>query len=311
MNSQHARALARFWWLLAIGAGVALIAAVEMMAKISVGLPPTASYRSHSTFTATQLELVTTLNNPYLRTQETTVVPQPPRTHAVRGGRTSSVETVPQAPTVQVQAPNVSVLVRAANYYPYLIKSDPVVAIRDKKFGKLSGQVTARALNSFQTPTRYRESSFPIIEVSGAASSPKLALRLTTATVIAFRQWLTKSQDRARVPKTERVLIQDLQLPERAVASGGPKKGLGILVGFAVLAAFGGLALVLDNLFPRRRPDAATGESPEPISAVIDGEARTASELALDFQPSSGAAERAAGEPKVAQWKAERSRAQR
>jgi hypothetical protein len=316
MNIRHLRAMARFWWLLAIGLGVALIAAVEMMAKISVGLPPTVAYRSHATYTATQQELVTTLNNPYLRTQETTVVPRPPRTQAVRGrgSSTSTLQTVPQAPTLQVGSPNVSVLVRAANYYPYLIQSDPVVAIRNKRFGPLQGEVTAKALNSFQTSSRYRPSSFPIIEVSGAAKGPKLAIRLTKATVVAFRQWLTSSQAQAQVPQKQRVLVQDLKVADSATVSGGPKHGLGILVAFAVFAAFGGLALVLDKLVPggRREAGAAVVAPPESIAAVVDGDAREASELALDLQPApDGNTEHSASELKSTRWKAERSSVQR
>ncbi|HEY7693160.1 MAG TPA: hypothetical protein VH816_12540 [Gaiellaceae bacterium] len=314
MNNRHIRALARFWWLLAIGLGIALIAAVEMMATISVGLPPKVRYRSHATFTATQQELVTTLDNPYLRTQERTVVPRPPKTQAVRGAGASSstVQTVPQAPSVQVGAPNVSVLVRAANYYPYLIQSDPVIAIRDKMFGPLQGEVTAQALNSFQTATRYRPSTFPIIKVSGSARSPRLAVGLTKATVVAFRQWLTTSQARAQVPERERVLLQDLKLPDGAVASGGPNRGLGFLVAFAVLAAFGGLALILDNLFPSGRRGAAVAVPHDSIAAVADDDVRDGSELARDLKPAPDSIpEYSASEVEPARWQADRSRVHR
>jgi hypothetical protein len=285
MRIHHFRALARFWWLLAIGLSVAMIVAVEMVAKVSVSLPPKVTYRSQPTYSARQLELVTNLNNPYLRTQETTVVPRPPRTQTVETrGRPATVQTVPQAPTVEVQAPDVNVLVRAANYYPYLIQSDPVVVIRNRRFGPLPGEVTARALNSFQTPSRFRESIFPIVEVIGTARGPRQAVQLTRATVIAFREWLTKSQNQARVPKKERVLIQDLQRADEAVASGGPKHGLDILVGVVVFAAFAVLALVLDKVVPRGRSGFAVASGPAEL-VIADG-ARQATKLARDRQPS-------------------------
>lgn len=305
MKIHDARAFARFWWLLAIGIGVALIAAVEMISSISVGLPPKVKYRSQPKYAATQLELVTTLNNPFLRTQERTVVPRPPTTQTVqRRGGSRTVRTVPQTPTVQVETPNVTALVRAANYYPYLIQSDPVVAIRNKRFGQLPGQITARALNSFATPNRYRESTFPIIEVVGTAAEPNRAIKLTEATVGAFREWLTRSQDQARIPKNERVLIRDLQRPEEAVASGGPRHGLDVLVGLVVFAAFGGLALVLDKLVPRSWPWTAAG-SREPTDQVVAADAQDANQFELDLQPGAHGGADGSADLTTTRWAAE------
>jgi hypothetical protein len=276
MKSQHLLALARFWWLLAIGAGVALMVAVAMEARISVGLPPKVTYRTKPTYSATQLELVTAQNNPFLRTQERTVVQRPAQTQRAPSQTSTGATTVPQTTVVQAQAPNVDVLVRAANYYPYLIQSDQVVAIRTKRFGPLDGQVSAQALNSFATANRFRESTFPIIQVVGTAATPKKARKVTQATVIAFREWLTKSQNAARVPENERVLIQDLRRPEQAVATGGPKHGLDILVGLVLFAAFAVVALVLDRLFP------APGSR---RAARRAADRRMVRQLELDLQP--------------------------
>jgi hypothetical protein len=277
MKSQHFLALGRFWWLLTIGAGIAIIAAVAMVARISTGLPPKVMYRSQPTYSATQLELVTARNNPFLRTEERTIIQRPAQTQPVQGrGSADTVTTVPQTPVVQSQTPNVDVLVRAANYYPYLIQSDQVVAIRNQRFGQLKGEVTAQALNSFQTGSRFRASTFPIVQVVGTAPMPEQAKKVTRATVAAFREWLTKSQNAARVPESERVLIQDLQRPDKAVAAGGPKHGLDIIVGLAVFAAFGGVALALDKLLSRTQAGGA---------ARRGAEARTLRQLDLDLEP--------------------------
>jgi hypothetical protein len=254
--------------LLAIGAGVALIVAVATVASISTGVPPKVTYRSHPTFSATQQELVTARSNPFLRTQQRTVVPSRQGT----GGSGNST-TTPQS-SVQLQAPNVDVLVRAANYYPYLIQSDQVVAIRDRRFGQLPGEVSAQALNSFASANRFRESTFPIIEVTGTAPTAEQAKKVTTATVAAFREWLTKSQNSARVPENERVLIQDLQKAGQPVATGGPKHGPDLIVGIAIFALFAGAALLLGRLFPPR-PDGATRAE----------EGRRLSQLELDLHP--------------------------
>jgi hypothetical protein len=278
MKSHHFHAFGRFWWLLVIGAGVALIAGVSTVADISAGVPPKVTYRAQPTYSAEQLELVTAKNNPYLRTQQRTVVTRTGQ--AQRPPARSSTGAVTTTPTpqsvIQLQAPDVDVLVRAANYYPYLIQSDQVVAIRNKRFGPLEGQVTAAALNSFSTASRFRQSTFPIIQVMGTASTPKQAKKIAVATVAAFREWLTKSQNSARVPENERVLIQELQRPEKVIATGGPKHGIDLIVGVLVFALFVGGALVLDKLFPRGRRRGATGGTVE---------MREANQLELDLQP--------------------------
>jgi len=255
MSNPHVRALTRFWWVLLIGVWVATIAAVEMVASISLFFPPKATFRSRPVYTATQLVLVNSGQNPYLRTGVTTTVPRPARTTVIkpRGGLAvqPTVETIPQAPGVSVQPPDVNTLIRAANFYPHLIMSDQVLALRDRMFGAMRGEITAKALNSVQTPNRFRPSDFPVIQVDGVAHNPKYAIKLVEATVSAFRRWLVQNQEQAHVPPGQRILLDNLQLPRSATKSGGPKAGLPVLVGLAVLAAFAGLALVLDKLLPQ------------------------------------------------------------
>jgi hypothetical protein len=288
MKSHHFHAFGRFWWLLVIGAGVALIVAVATVAHISAGVPPKVTYKSKPIYSARQLELVTARNNPFLRTQQRTVVTTQRR---ATGGGSSNQATTPQA-TVQLQAPNVDVLVRAANYYPYLIQSDQVVAIRDRRFGQLPGDVSAQALNSFASANRFRESTFPIIEVTGTAPTAAQARKVTTATVAAFREWLTKSQNAARVPGNERVLIQDLQRPEKAFATGGPKHGLDIIVGIVIVGLFAGVALLLNRFFPRRSQGGVRLEEARRISQLeLDLHPAVASEEATDLNATRWAAE--------------------
>jgi len=288
MKSHHFHAFGRFWWLLVIGAGVALIAAVATVADISAGVPPKVTYKSKPTYSAKQLELVTARNNPFLRTQQRTVVTTQ---RAANGGSNNRATTTPQA-TVQLQAPNVDVLVRAANYYPYLIQSDQVVAIRNQRFGPLPGQVSAQALNSFASANRFRESTFPIIEVTGTAPTADQAKAVTTATVAAFREWLTKSQNTADVPENERVLIQDLQRPENAVATGGPKHGTDIIVGILIFGLFTGAALLLNRLFPRRSDADARAEGGRRISQLeLDLHPAAVGEEATDLNATRWAAE--------------------
>lgn len=285
MSNPHVRALTRFWWVLLIGVGVATIAAVEMVASISLLFPPKATFRSRPIYTATQLVLVNSGQNPYLRTGVTTTVPRPARTTVIkpRGALAvqPTVESIPQAPSVSVQPPDVNTLIRAANFYPHLIMSDQVLALRNRMFGTMRGEISAKALNSVQTPNRFRPSDFPVIQIDGVAHNPKDAIKLVEATVSAFRRWLVQNQEQARVPPGQRILLDNLQVPRSAAKSGGPKAGLPLLVGLAVLAAFAGLVLVLDRLLPQsggryawqawiREARPATPAAAEPVVTEAD-----------------------------------------
>ena len=252
-RNKHVRALIHFWPVLLVGLLFAAVAGTEMVATIKPALPPKVKLRTPPTYSATQVLLVNSAQNPLVRTAITSVVPKPNKLAVVhnRGkssSSTSSVTSVPQSPTVSIHAPDISVLVRAANLYPRLIMSDQVTAVRTRMFGPSNGHIQAAALNSFQTPTKYRPSSFPMIEITATAKRSGAAIKLAEHTSAAFEAWLTTSQARAGVPAPERILVQDLVRPTKAVSSGGSKLGLPLFVGFAVLLLFAGIAIGLDRL---------------------------------------------------------------
>ena len=252
-KNRYIRPLFNYWPLLVIGLVVAAVAGTEMVATIKPALPPKVKLHNPPTYSATQVLLVNSAQNPLVRTAITSVVPKPDKVavqHARGAGAASAgtVTKVPQSPSVSVHAPDISVLVRAANLYPRLIMSDQVTALRTKMFGPSQGHVQAAALNSFQTPTKYRASSFPMIEITATTKHSKAAIKLAEHTSAAFEAWLTANQARAGVPAAERILVQDLVRPTKAVSSGGSKLGLPLFVGFAVLLLFAGLAIGLDRL---------------------------------------------------------------
>jgi hypothetical protein len=125
-------------------------------------------------------------------------------------------------------------------------------------FGFHSGSVSAKALYSFVTPSRFKQSSFPVIEIDATASGPKAARRLAQDTTLAFKSWLIASQNASNVPASERVLVEELRAPAGVVVSGGPKKSLPVAAALVIFAASLGVAVLLD----RRRMHAA-GESLE------------------------------------------------
>jgi hypothetical protein len=264
----YAAALKRFWWILAIGVAIAAVAATVTVYKVSAWtFPPTLSHRQHRTFTSSALLMVNSSSVPYLRTDVATPVKRP-----VKAGA---------SPALSVHAPDTHALVAAANLYPLLIESDQVAAKRKKMFGALRGTVTAEALYSFATPSRFKQSAFPVIKVTGQAPGPKAAANLAQSTAAAFSSWLVSDQASHHVPVSQRVVVQELQTPRGAVGSSSSSKSLALAIAVGVFLAFAALAVGLDRFRPRREPIASTaeGDAAEPAPDVpqlgFSGFART------------------------------------
>ncbi len=267
-------ALKRFWWLCGIGLVVAVAAAFLSVYSFS---PSTFKlhHRARPTYTASALMLVNSAANPYLRTS-VTVTPTTNAATAAKTARSTTSATsgafVPPptaaaARPAVVHAPDTHTLVQAANLFPLLIQSDQITRQRIAMFGNLKGVVTAKAVYSFVTPSRFKQSSFPVIEVQAAAGGRKAAKRLAQETTLAFTHWLVSSQNASRVPASERILVQELQSPRGAIATGGTKKSLPLAVGAVVLALFLALAILLDRFLPRRAPASSPIESRSPAVA--------------------------------------------
>lgn len=278
MNTNSATAylgaLKRFWWLCGIGLVVAVAAAFLSVYSFSPSTF-TVHHRARPTYTASALMLVNSAANPYLRTAVTVAAPTTKGAAPAQtaGGTTSATSgALTPAPTAGarpavVHAPDTHTLVQAANLFPLLIQSDQITRQRIAMFGQLKGVVTAKAVYSFVTPSRFKQSSFPVIEVQAAAGGRKAAKRLAQETTLAFTHWLVSSQNASRVPASERILVQELQSPRGAIASGGTKKSVPLAVGAVVLALFLALAIALDRLLPRRAPASSPIESRSPAVA--------------------------------------------
>lgn len=267
-------ALKRFWWLCGIGLVVAVAAAFLSVYSFSPSTF-TLHHRARPTYTASALMLVNSAANPYLRTA-VTVTPTTNAATAAKTARSTTSATsgafVPPptaaaARPAVVHAPDTHTLVQAANLFPLLIQSDQITRQRIAMFGNLKGVVTAKAVYSFVTPSRFKQSSFPVIEVQAAAGGRKAAKRLAQETTLAFTHWLVSSQNASRVPASERILVQELQSPRGAIATGGTKKSLPLAVGAVVFALFLALAILLDRFLPRRAPASSPIESRSPAVA--------------------------------------------
>ena len=248
----HIRALWRFRLVLVLGLAVALLAAIAIQYRIDFSnVPPALTERNQPTYLTTARILVTSPDVPYLRISVTRAPV------AATGEAASAAAAAAVAPPVE-ERPDLGILVRAANLYPLLITSDEVRRIRDEMFGPLPGNVTAQGIFSIANPNRFEPTTLPVIELVAGSDSAKGAIDLAQGTVDAFRRYIRGQQDRAKLKADERILLQQLQEPRSALASGGGSLGLPVLVAFALLAAFGALALLLDRLFPseRRQPGA-------------------------------------------------------
>ncbi len=260
MNHRHVRPLLRFWWILVIGVGVALLAGVASIGHISVSVPPKVTYRSRPKFTATEQILLTSAQNPATRTLVGSVrKSQGSSSKKPKTGGLGSTEVTSSTSSTSIYQQ----LVTYAQYYPHLIASDAVLSTRTKMFGGLRGTVTAKAINSVQTASgKYKPGNVPIIQVDAVAGEPARAIKLASTTVTAFAAWLRNQQDKAVVPPPQRILVTALDVPTSATSSGGPKKTIAIVVALAVLAAFIGLAFVLD-----KAPVRVVEPTPKPVDA--------------------------------------------
>jgi hypothetical protein len=116
--------------------------------------------------------------------------------------------------------------------------------------GPLPGAVTTRAIYEVNSPSRFELSQVPVVEVFGHADTTAAAVNITQATVDAFLAYIEDQQDRAGLHIRDRVLIQVIQEPEGAVATGGTPLSLPLMLFLVISAAFVVLAILLDRLFP-------------------------------------------------------------
>jgi hypothetical protein len=240
MNSSYGPALRRFWWLLAIGALVAAAIAFFMVYSFDDGK---LAKREQPVYTAVARLFVTSGEAPYLRT---TV----PRYTDVPIG-TAGTQTTSRPLSQVLDAPDTKTLVAATNVYPLLIESDDVSRLRTRLYGDLPGEITAQAIFSGATATRYQPSEIPVIELFATADRPGDAIALANATSKTFRQWMSREQNKAGIDEKQRILIQELEAPTDAVPTGGGGIALPVLALIAILTAFGAGAIMLDRLYPR------------------------------------------------------------
>jgi hypothetical protein len=265
----YAQALRRFWWMLVIGAVFALLAALSARFSISI-LPPGLDEKEEVSYTAQSSLLITSAQNPHFRSKETILVPQGPAANEeTTTGEESSGEGEGQQNVVPFSsAPDLNTIVRNANLYPYIIESDQVADYRRREFGELPGTVTALGATSVVTANRVELSEIPIIRLVAVAGTAEEAVNMADKTGKAFIGWLEEFQVENEIPRSDRIVIEQLNVPQGAFASAGPSTTLPVLVFVVVFAAFCVLAVFLDRLLPPRQPRSARESDLEPLEPV-------------------------------------------
>jgi hypothetical protein len=267
----YAQALRRFWWVLVIGAVFALMAALSARFSISI-LPPGLDEKEEVSYTAQSSLLITSAQNPHFRSQETILVPR----GLAAGEETTTGEEPAAEGEEELQqnvvpfssAPDLNTIVRNANLYPYIIESDKVADFRQRQFGELPGSVTALGATSVVTANRVELSEIPVIRLVAVAGTADDAVNMADKTGKAFIGWLEEFQVENRIPRSDRIVVEQLNVPRGAIASAGPSTTLPVLVFLVVFAAFCVLAVLLDRLLPPRQPRPARESDLEPLEPV-------------------------------------------
>ena len=200
MNA-YIRPLLRFWWVLALGLVVALLAGILVTDSMKLGVPPKLKSRSTPEYQADAQLVVDSAQGWLFRSNIRVATPQTPKTtreceRTSSGAQVCKNVTIQQPPTVEDQTPNVNLLVQRANIYPSLIESTPFLDYRNKLYPDLpkGAKMTATALGATRSGGRIHESPVPFDVISVTARTPKAALTVANATLVAFSHWINEQQ---------------------------------------------------------------------------------------------------------------------
>jgi hypothetical protein len=239
--------LKRFWFVIVLGALLGALLGVVSAYRVDFAtIPPKLTAREQPTYTAgTQLEVSSALEPYYRSAVDVPVI--------VPGQATNpdEEEAAPDEPLTVSDEPDVTTLVVAANYYPYVIEGDAVKALRERLFGKLEGEVQATAIGATITPSRQEPGRLPFIQLVATSDTPQHAIALANQTAEAFIRYVKVQQDRRKIRPAQRLIIKQIKRPERTFAVGGTSLSLPVLIFVALTMVAVAIAFLLNRIFPR------------------------------------------------------------
>jgi hypothetical protein len=262
------RALVRFWWVALLGIVLAGLAFTYATYHVKLGLPPKLTARTQPTYSASTQMLVTSKRDPNLSASNVNakVIPLGKGTNATVGTATTN-GTAATGPTYTYDSSggadgDLQRMDEIANNLPPRVTSDPVVKLRNKLFGRIDGSVTAANPYAFSGAGGFRSGPLPYIQINGTADSAQDAVSITNQTAVAFIAWFKTKQVANDIPANSRVVVEQVNSADHAIAGGGSKPLLGVAAALLVLLGASGFAMALDRLIPRRRRSAVRVAAP-------------------------------------------------
>jgi hypothetical protein len=245
---RYLRVLWRFRVLVALGLALGSMLALLSFARVDLSGSPRFSYRASEDWASYGSVLITQTRFPEGRSVFEQLIP-PVNTN--------------KRQTFVPQFADPNRFAGLASLYAKLATSDAVlqVMLRD---GPLNGAVEA-------TPaTLATGATLPLVNVGGISSTPTAAIALARRTIRALREHVESQQRSSGIPVDQRVVIQVINHPARAVLLRGRPTTLPIVVFLTVFLGFVAIAFILENLRPRIAPVSAVAtESSEPSSARL------------------------------------------
>jgi hypothetical protein len=93
----------------------------------------------------------------------------------------------------------------------------------------------------------------PLVQIQTVAATPIAAQRLVEREIVAFETYLRGQQDAAKIPTSQRVVVQVVSHADGAVTLPGGGKTVPVVIFLTVMLAVVALAFVLENVRPRVR----------------------------------------------------------
>jgi hypothetical protein len=240
------RVLWRFKWIVLAGMVLGAVLAVLSFMKISDGK---LTYRKDEVWAATARVLV-----------------------AQPGFRLGNSLTGPATPTdtndAATQAAAEARLPTLATLYATFVTGDAVTKIL-KESGPIKGKITAASIPGGPSNSQV----LPIVSITATGTSKAAAASLSNRAASALATWVDSQQAANGVPRDSRILLRGLNRagedPNTLELIGPRSKTLPIVVFLAVAFATMGLAFLLENLRPRRRPSSVRADDAVPESADL------------------------------------------
>jgi hypothetical protein len=231
--SLYARVLWRFKWLVLVGLVLATGLAALSVEHISPGVPPKLTPRV----------------KPVYQSQLSIMITEPgfPIGSVAEANATDSFSALASLTSLYVGLGNSQAFSSAAK--------------RAAPFTQ-----TVVAAPSFETLPSGYEVPIPVMTLTATADTPGHATVAATSAGVVFKQMVAKQQAEERIPKGQRIVLDELAT-SKPLETGGAKKTLPVLVFLIIMVGVVALALILENLRPRVSSADSEDEAAPPVSA--------------------------------------------